>query len=263
MDFIKNLEPILICDVGASACDPTSHLENLLNNTKSLLYGFEPNKDEYLKLTNRIDSTKKKYFEKAIGDGTEKEYVKNFANFENDSIILKKEKIKTEKLDNINFENEIDLLKIDSQGYESIIIDNGKKTASDCLVVQLELSPIPIYKNEKKMSYVFNQVEKLGFNLNMFSTINTKTFKPVVIGKNPMDGLHTIFQLDCVFVPSFEKLNNLSEEKLKKLILIMFYSYKSYDFVDYLIRLLDKKAKSNLIDDYRNLLKNIKIIKKY
>ena len=54
MDFIKNLEPILICDVGASACDPTSHLENLLNNTKSLLYGFEPNKDEYLKLASRI-----------------------------------------------------------------------------------------------------------------------------------------------------------------------------------------------------------------
>ena len=281
MDFIKNLEPILICDIGASACDPTNHIEDLLNNTKSLLYGFEPNKEEYLKLTSRIDNTKKKYFDKAIGDGTEKEfnicnypgwssflipekeYVKNFANFENDSIILKKEKIKTERLDDINFENEIDLLKIDSQGYESIIIDNGKKTASDCLVVQLELSPIPIYKNEKKMSYVFNQVEELGFNLNMFSTINTKTFKPVVIGKNPLDGLHTIFQLDCVFVPSFEKLNNLDEEKLKKLILIMFYSYKSYDFVDYLIRLLDKKAKSNLIYDYRNLLKNINIIKKY
>ena len=127
MDFIKNLEPILICDIGASACDPTNHIEDLLNNTKSLLYGFEPNKDEHLKLTSRIDSTKKKYFDKAIGDGTEKEfnicnypgwssflipekeYVKNFANFENDSIILKKEKIKTERLDNINFESSFKL----------------------------------------------------------------------------------------------------------------------------------------------------------
>ena len=26
MDFIKNLEPILICDIGASACDPTNHI---------------------------------------------------------------------------------------------------------------------------------------------------------------------------------------------------------------------------------------------
>ena len=63
------------------------------------------------------------------------------------------------------------MLKIDSQGYESIIIDNGKKTASDCLVVQLELSPIPIYKNQKKMSYVFNQVEKLGFNSYVYTCV--------------------------------------------------------------------------------------------
>ena len=75
MDFIKNLETILICDIGASACDPTSHIENLLNNTKSLLYGFEPNKDEYLKLISRVDNTKKKYFDKAIGDGTEKNLI--------------------------------------------------------------------------------------------------------------------------------------------------------------------------------------------
>ena len=54
MDFIKNLELISICDIGASACDPTNHIEDLLNNTKSLLYGFEPNKDEYLKLASRI-----------------------------------------------------------------------------------------------------------------------------------------------------------------------------------------------------------------
>ena len=33
MDFIKNLETILICDIGASACDPTSHIENLLNKS--------------------------------------------------------------------------------------------------------------------------------------------------------------------------------------------------------------------------------------
>ena len=156
MNFIKNLEPILICDIGASPCDPTNHIEDLLNNTKSFLYGFEPNKDEYLKLISGIDSTKRKYFDKAIGDGTEKEfnicnypgwssflipdkeYVKNFANFENDSIILKKEKIKTERLDDINFENKIDLLKIDSQGYESVIIDNGKKILKPLKMVKTD-----------------------------------------------------------------------------------------------------------------------------
>ena len=48
-----------------------------------------------------------------------------------------------------------------------------------------------------------------------------------------------------------------------KLILIMFYSFKSYDFVDYLINLLDKKNDTSYIVKYRNLIKDLKISKKY
>ena len=62
--------------------------------------------------------------------------------------------MKTDKLDEINFEKEIDFFKIDVQGFESIIIENGFNKISNALVVQLELSPVPIYKKEKNMSYV-------------------------------------------------------------------------------------------------------------
>ena len=54
-----------------------------------------------------------------------------------------------------------------------------------------------------------------------------------------------------------------SEEDLIKLILIMFYSFKSYDFVDYLISMMDEKYGTNILDKYRLLNKNLKIIKKY
>ena len=35
--------------------------------------------------------------------------------------------VKTEKLDDIDFEKKIDFFKIDTQGFESIIIENGLK----------------------------------------------------------------------------------------------------------------------------------------
>ena len=101
--------------------------------------------------------------------------------------------------------------------------------------MQLELSPVPLYKNEKNLSYVANLMEKLGFNLNMFYKINTRTFKPMILANNTGIGLHTIFQLNCVFVKNYKEIEKLNEEKLKKLILIMFHCYKSYDFVDFLI----------------------------
>ena len=43
----------------------------------------------------------------------------------------------------------------------------------------------------------------------------------------------------------------------------MFYSYKSFDFVDYLISLLDKKQKTDIIKDFRNLIPSLKLEKKY
>ena len=50
MNFIKNESKIYICDIGASPCDPTEHLEDLLKNTDSFLYGFEPSEKEFNKL---------------------------------------------------------------------------------------------------------------------------------------------------------------------------------------------------------------------
>ena len=281
MNFIKNDTPITICDIGASPCEPTDHLEELLKNTNSFLYGFEPNLEEYEKIKNLVPKNNREFFNIAIGDGSEKtlnicaypgwtsfleadtEYVKKFHVFENASKIINRVSLKTQRLDDIQFKNEIDFFKIDTQGYESVIIENGIKKISNALVVQLELSPVPIYKNEKNFSFVSNLLENLNYNLNMFSDINTKTFKPMVIGTNTGNGLNTVFQLDCVFVKNFNEIDKFNAEKLKKLILIMFHCYKSYDFVDFLICRLDSILNTSYNDEYRKLIPTLKIHKKY
>ena len=200
MDYIKNNSKIITCDIGASSCDPTPHIDNLLKNTNSKLYGFEPNEIEFKKLILENKDKNKEFFNYAIWNGEEKlfniceypgwssfleadiEYVKKFHRFELDAVIRDKIKIKTKKLDEIEFESKVDFLKIDVQGLESEIIEYSKDTIKNCLVVELELSPIPLYKKEKRFSYVCKQMEDLNFNLNMFQKINTKTFKPVVLG---------------------------------------------------------------------------------
>ena len=45
--LIKTETPTVICDIGASSIDPTVHIDNLINNTNCILYGFEPNKTEF------------------------------------------------------------------------------------------------------------------------------------------------------------------------------------------------------------------------
>ena len=66
LEIINPKEPIVVCDIGASPVDPTPFIDDLINNTNSVLYGFEPNEDEFKKLTQ---TQRKKYFNVAVGNG--------------------------------------------------------------------------------------------------------------------------------------------------------------------------------------------------
>ena len=277
IDFISNISPIYICDIGASPIDKTDFIDDLYNNSNSKIIGFEPNTEEYNKL-EKINP-KKNYYNYAIGDGSEKilnicrgagmtsflepniNYLKNFSWFDTNSEIIKKEKVKTEKLDSLK--EKIDFLKIDVQGYESEIIKYGENKIKNSLVVQIETSPIPLYKNEKTFSEVIGSIEKLGFSLHMFNKVNTKPFKPMKLNNNVFIGINHLFQLDCVMIRNLDDICNFNKEDLTKMILIMFYSFKSYDLVDYLINIMDKKFNTNYIEKYRSISSSFKISKRY
>jgi hypothetical protein len=72
-----------------------------------------------------------------------------------------------------------------------------------------------------------------------------------------------LFQLDCVFVKKLNLFDKLDLEQLKKIALILFYSFGSYDLVDYVVSIISKLQKDEVILEFRNLMKNIKINKRY
>lgn len=278
LNFIKTNSPIVICDIGASSIDPTPFIDDLLNNTDSILYGFEPNQDEFKKLLN---NEKKKYFNFGVGDGNDQklnicsapgmtsilepdiDYLNYFHGFTDWAKIIKKTHIKTKKLDDILFEKEIDFFKIDVQGYEYEIINYGKKKISNSLAIQIETSPIPLYLKEKTFSYIGSELEKLGFSLHMFNHINSRSFKPIILENNIFNGLNHLFQLDCVFIKNIKKINDLSLDQLKKMALILFYSFKSYDLVYIYLKRISDLENKDYTTEYLALLSKLKIIKKY
>ena len=277
-NLINNETPLVICDIGASSVDPTPFIDELIKNVDCFLYGFEPNEEEFKKLNS---TDKKKYFNYAVGNGQietlnicsapgmtsilepDFEYLKLFHGFSDWAKVTKKVKVQTKKLDDVNFDKKIDFLKIDVQGYEYEVIKNGNNTIKDCLIVQLETSPIPLYKNEKSFAQVCLQLENLGFQLHSFNQINTRCFKPLILQNNIYSGLNHLFQLDCVFVKKLNLFDKFDLEQLKKIGLILFYSFGSYDLVDYIVSKISKLEKNEVIFEFRNLMKNIKINKRY
>ena len=84
-----------------------------------------------------------------------------------------------------------------------------------------------------------------------------------MLQNNIYSGLNHLFQLDCVFVKKLNLFDKLDLEQLKKIGLILFYSFGSYDLVDYVVSKISKLEKNEVIFEFRNLMKNIKINKRY
>ena len=56
-------------------------------------------------------------------------------------------------------------LKIDTQGYESQVLEGAEKTVDRVVGIQLELSLIPLYEGQLLMPELISKVEKWGFDL--------------------------------------------------------------------------------------------------
>jgi FkbM family methyltransferase len=59
----------------------------------------------------------------------------------------------------------VTFLKIDTQGYESEVLDGAARTLEHVLGLQLELSIVPLYGGQKLMPELLSRVSALGFDL--------------------------------------------------------------------------------------------------
>jgi len=86
-----------------------------------------------------------------------------------DSAYTGKEEISINKLDTVfgNFYSEDDriMLKIDTQGFEKNIIDGAEKFLEKVILLQLEMSLIPLYENEMLFTDMIEYLKQRNFQI--------------------------------------------------------------------------------------------------
>lgn len=174
--------PLNLVDVGA--CGGIKNTWQGLEKFTRLI-GFEPDEEEYDKLTKQ-NKKNNIYYKIAVHSHKEK---LNFhimrkqqlsSIFEPDrSIIdkfpdkqrwdiLKTIQLETDSLDNILLAdklNDIDAVKIDTQGSGLYILKGGEKTLSRTFAVEIEVEFMPIYKNQTLFADIDIFMRAQGFEL--------------------------------------------------------------------------------------------------
>jgi hypothetical protein len=122
----------------------------------------------------------------------------------------------------------IDFLKIDIQGSELSVFQNGRARLAKAVAIQTEVSFVPLYKDQPVFGDIDLELRGLGFIPHMFAAINKKMIAPMM-GPHPGAALNQLVEADIVYVRNFIKPEQMNSEQLKHLALIAHHCYGSYD----------------------------------
>jgi FkbM family methyltransferase len=151
------------------------------------------------------------------------------------------ENIKTHRLDDIAAIRELDFLKIDVQGAELSVFQNGSEKLAKAVAIQTEISFLPLYENQPVFGEIDLELRAQGFVPHCFAGIKRWAIAPMIVDNNPRRGINQLLEADMVYVRDFSDTSALDNEQLKHLALIAHHCYRSFDLAAYLILELTKR----------------------
>jgi FkbM family methyltransferase len=194
-----------VIDIGANIGGFRDEVRSMGYN--GLIFSFEPISELFNLLEIRKKSDEKwRVYKYAVGDKNDEieinissnlhsssvlEILEEHTNAEPSSKYIQREKVEQIALDGFksNFSKYSKIfLKIDTQGYEWNVLQGAKEFLKDVAVVQLEMSFVSLYKDQKLFNDIFTFLYHFGFEIYDVEP----GFTNEVTGQQ--------YQVDCVFV---------------------------------------------------------------
>ncbi len=144
--------------------------------------------------------------------------------------------------------DEIDFIKIDVQGAALDVFKGSKKLLNNVLKIVCEVEFVPLYQNQPLFGDVSKFLSNYNLMFNKFLKLSGRTLKPLIANKDPTIASQHMWT-DAVFIQNFEKIKNLSDEKLLKLSLLAAI-YNSLDLTFFCLSIYDKRNESTLAKDW-------------
>lgn len=269
--LIGPLAPVDVVDVGANPIDGVPPYKLLLERGYMRLVGFEPQRDAL----ERLNATKgplETYLPNAVGDGQPQRFrvcrapgmsstlapnirlLSRFHGFEQWAEVVEERDIETVRLDEVAEIADLDFLKIDVQGGELAVFEGSREKLSEAVVIQTEVSFLPLYVGEPMFSEIDRMLRGLGYMPHCFAAVNTRAVAPLVVGGSIYKGLNQLFQADMVYIKDFDEIERLPSKKLKSLAMVLHYCYGSVDVAQFVLLVHDRQFDTHYWQRYMDLL---------
>jgi FkbM family methyltransferase len=238
--------PTAIVDVGANPIDGEPPYKALLAAGLCELVGFEPQPAALARL-NQSKGPHELYLPYALADGTERtlhvcelegmtsllvpdpSHLALFNLFPIWGKVKERLPVTTKRLDDIAEIAQMDFLKMDVQGAEREVLAHGRAKLKDTVVIQTEVSFVPLYQGQPCFGQMDLALRELGFLPHSVTGTKIWPLSPMVVDNAPNRGIRQLLETDMVYVRDFSRADNMTAEQWKHLALIAHHCYGSYD----------------------------------
>lgn len=235
-----------IVDIGANPIDGEPPYKAMLAAGLCEVTGFEPQPAALQKL-DRAKGPRERYLPYVLADGTERmlhvcelegmtsllvpdpAHLALFNLFPTWGTVKQRIPVKTRKLDEIAEIAAMDFLKMDVQGAEREVLAHGHAKLKNTVVVQTEVSFVPLYQDQPSFGDMDLALRNLGFLPHSVTGTKIWPIAPMVVGDAPNRGIRQLLETDMVYVRNFSEPGAMSAEQWKHLALVAHHCYGSYD----------------------------------
>jgi FkbM family methyltransferase len=248
-----------VVDIGANPIGADLPYKPMLHKRLCRLFGFEPQRAALAELNAR-KSELETYLPYVVGNGErarlrecfsggmtsllepDLHMLKHFPQFIEWGRVVADSRVETRKLDDIGEIDAMDYLKIDVQGSELAIFQNGRRRLAETVILQTEVSFLPLYKKQPVFGEVDLELRGQGFIPHALISIDRRMIWPLV-GADSFSAIHQLVEADAVYVRDFTQPDTIGTEQLKHLALVAYHCYGSHDLAAICIQhLINRKA---------------------
>jgi len=165
-----------------------------------------------------------------------------FNNFQNFGHVLAVEQVQTTRLDDIQGLPRLDFVKMDVQGAELVVMQNGEDRLRDCLAFQLEVSFVPLYEDQPTFGEIDVYMRQRGFVPHRFVHVKRWSIAPTVFQGNFRIGGNQLLEADVVYVRDPLRLDLLDDGQLGKMATLAHYVCGSVDLCAFLLIEMERRG---------------------
>lgn len=272
-DFNSKLE---VMDVGAAAIAEEPIYKGLVDMEVAHLTAFDGDERQMKKLQETYGKKNVSCFNSFLFDGKvhdvylceplsgmtslfkpKKDALKFFNGFSKFGQVGKIDKIKTTRLDDVQNLKKIDFLKMDAQGAELEILQNGRQTLEECLAIQLEVSFFALYENQPSFGDIDIYMRKMGFVPHRILDLKRWSIAPIIFNDNIRSPGNQVLESDIIYIKDPLLVKKLTDIQLQKITILAHYAFRSIDYCAFLLIEMEKR-KLLYKDSHKQYITNLK-----